>query len=134
MRATRALAVSTIITIGATASTALSQARLSADNCQRSLSSLESSEEKVNRYLMDETARLRALAGQTPEAEREKQRCEAWRHLDAEASPLLEYLEQNAARLVACKDQQWYDAKHAAWSRAVNGFRRSIADCERSGN
>jgi hypothetical protein len=125
----RALVVSAIITTGATASTALSQAQLSAETCQRSLRSLEGSEEKVNRYLMNETARLRTLAGQTPEPELEKQRCEAWRHLDAEASPLLEYLEQNRARLVACKDQQWYDAKHAAWARAVNGFRTALADC-----
>jgi TolA-binding protein len=129
MRDLRALVVAAIVTVGATASTVLSQARLSAEGCQSSLDSLERSEENVNRSLMDETARLRSLAGQLSEAELEMKRCEVWPHLETEAARLLEYLDRNKARLVGCKDQQWYEAKHAAWSRAVNGFRASIAEC-----
>ena len=129
MRAMRTLVVSAIVTLGATASTVLSQARLSAEGCQRSLDSLERSEEKLNRSLMEETTRLRSLASQVSEAELEMKRCEAWPSLESEGSRLLEYLDRNKAQLVGCKDQQWYDAKHAAWSRAVNGFRASIAEC-----
>jgi hypothetical protein len=125
----RALVVSAIVTLGATASTVLSQARLSAEGCQRSLRSLETSEEKLNRSLIDETARLRSLAGQVSEAELEAKRCEVWPQLETEAARLLEYLDRNKTQLVGCKDQPWYDAKHAAWSRAVTGFRSSIAEC-----
>jgi hypothetical protein len=134
MRAMRALVLSAIVTLGATASTVLSQARLSAEGCQRVLGSLESSEEKLNRSLMDETTRLRSLAGQLSESELETKRCEAWPNLEAEASRLLEYLDRNKAQLVGCQDQQWYDTKHAAWARAVNGFRASIAECGLAAN
>jgi hypothetical protein len=129
MLATRVLVVTAIIT-AAPASTVLPQDRPLSEACQLSVRSIERTERQVNTYLMDQTAELRSLTAQLSASEIESKRCAAWEQLDTEASKLLADLERNRARLVVCMDQKWYDDKHAAWTRAVNGFRASIAECK----
>jgi septal ring factor EnvC (AmiA/AmiB activator) len=130
MLAMRVLVLTAVITVVARASIVLPQARQLSEACQTSVRSVERTERQVNTYLLEQTAELRSLTAQLSASELESKRCAAWEHLDAEASKLLQNLERNSAGLVACMDQKWYDDKHAAWTRAVNGFRASLADCK----
>jgi len=132
MRAWRLRVATAIATIGATAGTVLSQGGSLTDSCRSSLASFESAAEKINKYMNDETARLRSIAAQVSEQEAERQRCEAWNYLDAEASQLLKQLEASKGRLVACMNQGWYDERYARWSRSSANFRQWVAECQSS--